>query len=365
MEVNINEILIQAKKWSEEYLEKLFNIYRDEAVNTHPTLRTLIDAISDYTLRGGKRLRAMLVLTGYWSKNPSLDPEPVKYVMASIELLQSYFLVHDDIMDRDEVRRGGPTVHVMFKNACFHEKLLNDCIHYGISQGILAGDYLNALVMSVMSLLPLSYEIKFKLVEKYSEIMRKVAYGQYLDVYFAYKSIREVKEYDILKIHELKTASYTVELPLFLGAITANITDKKIYDVFLKFSKPAGIAFQLRDDIIGLYGDPRITGKPVGSDVREKKKTLLVVKAYEWGNNEVKKFLEEIYDRKKQNDITDEDVRMVQEIVKETGSLDYSEKLIGKLYNEAMVALEDSKEISDYTKNVLKQLLQKLVYREK
>lgn len=359
------EFALTAKRWTEEYLEKLFKIYEGEAESIDSKLVRIVEAAKDYTLRGGKRLRAMLILAGYWSRDPGLDPEPVKYLMASIEFLQSYLLIHDDIMDRDEVRRGGPTVHVMFNRYCVNERLLGDCIHYGISQAILVGDYLNALVFTVLADLPFSHDIIVKLVKRYCEGLRAVSYGQYLDLYLAYNSISKVKEEDVLKVHELKTASYTVELPLHLGAIAANISDQRLYNVFTRFAKYAGIAFQLRDDILGLYGDPKVTGKPVGSDVREKKKTLLVIKAYEWGGSEDKRILEEIYDKKSSDEITDHDVYVVQDIVKRTGSLDYNEKLINNYYNEALKILRESSTVCDWCKNVLEWLLKKLVYRVK
>ncbi len=130
------------------------------------------------------------------------------------------------------------------------------------------------------------------------------------------------------------------------------------------YSKPAGIAFQLRDDIIGLYGDPKVTGKPMGSDVREKKKTLLVIKAYELGSDEDRRFLKKIYDELKREEITINDIMMVQDIVKETGSLEYNEELIKKFYEESIKIIDVNRElVTDEAFNILKSITYRLTYR--
>ncbi len=346
------------------FLDNSFEEYYREASSVHNVLADLVSACRDYTLRGGKRLRALLILLGYWSREWGLDVEPIKPIMAAIEFLQSYLLVHDDIMDRDELRRGGPTLHVWYSRKCLEEELLGDCSHYGVSQAIVAGDYLEALAIASFTRARLPSDRIVRIIERYSRGLREVAYGQFLDVYYAYKPLRHVREEDVLKIHELKTASYTVELPLHLGAIASG-EGEELLSLYTRYSRPAGIAFQLRDDIIGLYGDPRVTGKPMGSDVREKKKTLLIIKAYELASSDDKRFLEEIYDKRRPEDISDEDIERVQDIVRETGSLDYSEELIKKLYNEAIEIINNTNSICKETKRYLIEITSKLTYRNK
>jgi len=220
-------------------------------------------------------------LIGYWSRKWGLDLDRVLPIMTGIEFLQSYLLVHDDIMDQDELRRGGPTLHVWFEKECKEQGLIGDCKHYGVSQAITSGDYLEALAIASISSAPLPPETIRALVNRYSRGLRVVSYGQFLDVLLSYRPLDKVSEKDILKIHELKTASYTVELPLHLGVIAADPHDRKLLEVYSMYSKPAGIAFQLRDDIIGLYGDPKVTGKPMGSDVSLEYNEELIKKFYE------------------------------------------------------------------------------------
>lgn len=346
----------------DDELRNILSKYLSETEGIHGELRELVSSVSEYTLRGGKRLRAILIALGYLSRGIT-DLKPIKELMASIEFLQSYLLVHDDVMDRDEVRRGGPTLHAFFRDKCINQGFIGDCNHYGISQAIVAGDYLESIAIGAIANLSLKPEVAIALVKRYSEGLRTVAYGQYLDVLMSNKSLREVKATDVLKVHELKTASYTVELPLHLGVIARDPSDRELLSLYSDFSKPAGIAFQLRDDILGLYGDPKVTGKPVGSDVRERKKTLLVVKAYELGDVSDRKVLEEIYDSRREVDLND--VKNVQEVVKRTGSLNHSEELIKEMYSKARGIIEYSKPIDPVVKQELLKMLEKLVFREK
>lgn len=363
--IDYSELLNYAVRIVEDNLRAVFSRIREEASSISPLTLDAVEIASDYTLRGGKRLRAFLALVGYWSKEwGSGDPSLITSLMTGIELLQSYLLVHDDVMDRDEIRRGGPTVHSWFRDKCIREFKTGDCTHYGDSQAITVGDFLEATAVEYVSRAGINGEVLSKLLGTYAAGLRKVAYGQYLDVLFSYRSLHEVSERDVLLVHRLKTASYTIELPLHMGAIASGKYNERLLGELSSYAIPAGIAFQLRDDIIGLYGDPRQTGKPVGSDVKERKKTLLVVKAYELGSEEVKRRLSEIYDAPG-TDVTLDHVKYVQDVVRETGSLEYSEMLIRRYVDEAAKVLEDSREMSKQAADVLKWLLVKLAYREK
>ncbi len=364
--MDYKDLLSYARSLTNETLREILEEKKTEAAGISDYVKDIVEIAMDYTLRGGKRLRAFLVLIGYWSRRwRSGDIDKARYVMAAMEFLQSYLLVHDDIMDRDEIRRGGPTVHVWFDDKCRKTGLIGDCQHYGVSQAILTGDYLESLAVYSLARPGFPQPILSRLLETYTRGMRMVAYGQFLDVLIAYKRLREVTEKDVYTIHKLKTASYTVELPLHLGVIASGEVDDELYRDLSAYAEPAGIAFQLVDDILGLYGDPSVTGKPVGSDVREKKKTLLIIKAYELGSSEDRRFLEEIYDHRRPEDITDDDVARVQEIVKDTGSLDYNREIIEKLAEEAYRVLEESSTICGEAKGVLSWLLRLFIERKK
>jgi len=337
----------------------------NEATSYAESLKDLVYVVRDFTLRGGKRLRALLVLIGYWSREWGLDYEGVKPLIALVELLQSYLLVHDDIMDKDELRRGGDTVHVWFRKKCLAEKLLGDCEHYGISQAILAGDYLESLAVKMFSELKLPSNVLVELIKTYARGLRLVSYGQYLDLLLSHKPLSEVEESDVILVHKLKTASYTVELPLHLGAIASGKHTAELLSELSSYAIPAGIAFQLRDDILGLFGDPSITGKPVGSDIREKKKTLLIIYAYKNASPIDREFLEEVFEHKHRESISSEDVRRVQDIVVSTGALKHVENTVERKVDEARNALQKAVFINDYAKAILEDLLLLMSKRER
>ncbi len=346
-------------------LQDFFREITCEALQESPRTKELVGVGEEFTLRGGKRLRALLIVAGYWSAGCSLEEiDRVLDLGAAIELLQSYLLIHDDIMDKDELRRGGPTAHVTFTKRCI-EQGWRECLHYGISQAITLGDFLEACAVGLLVAPRIPTHVIRELIKTYSRGLRKVAYGQFLDVILSQLPLAEISEKDVLLVYKLKTSSYTIELPLHLGALACVVDHAKILDDLSRYAIPAGIAFQIRDDIIGLYGSPQVTGKPAGSDVKGKKKTLLVVKAYELAEEAERKFLRNVYEVLESQQINDLHINRVREIVEATGSLNYSEKLIDKYVSEALNALEYSKSICREAKDFLKFITMRLAYREK
>lgn len=220
----------------------------------------MADALRDLCRRGGKRLRPALVATGTRAVREGAALDVALDAGMALELLQAYFLIHDDWMDRDEERRGGPTVHThLAKRYRSAEK--------GASAAILAGDYAVALASEVLSRLDVSAARAVKVFGCYAEMQRDAVAGQQLDV------IAHTR--DVERTYRLKTASYTVKGPLTLGALLAG-GGPRVLGALERYSLPAGVAFQLRDDIIGVFGDPKLTGKPRGGDLKAGKYTLLV-----------------------------------------------------------------------------------------
>ena len=346
-------------------LQDFFREIAHEAYQISPRTRELVEVGENYTLRGGKRLRALLIIAGYWSAGCNLkEIDRVLDLGVAIELLQSYLLIHDDVMDKDELRRGGPTVHVVFTKKCI-EQGWRECLHYGISQAITLGDFLEACAVGLLMAPYLPANVTRELVKTYSRGLRKVAYGQFLDVMLSQLPLAEISEKDVLQVYKLKTSSYTIELPLHLGALACIGGYTEILDDLSRYAIPAGVAFQIRDDIIGLYGSPEVIGKPAGSDVKGRKKTLLVIKAYEFGGESERRFLRDVYEVLEPQQITDFHVNKVREIVKVTGSLSYNEQLVDKYVIEALNALESSKNICKEAKDFLKFITMRLAYREK
>jgi geranylgeranyl diphosphate synthase type I len=228
--------------------------------------------------------------------------------------------MHDDIMDKDVTRRGSPTIHKQYEKDL--EKLgAADPYHFGISMGIDMGDLGSYLAMEVLLEAKIPAERKIKAAGYLSRLLQRVAYGQALDV--LYEKKKKVTEADVMEVHLQKTSVYTIGGPLKVGALLGGLTGARI-DAIEKFGEPVGIAFQLRDDELGLYSDEGTLGKPIGGDIREGKNTILKIKAIELAKGEDKKFLTWAYGNK---DIKPKDVEKVKEITIRCGALKYSQDL--------------------------------------
>jgi geranylgeranyl diphosphate synthase type I len=223
----------------------------------------MVDALRDLCRRGGKRLRPALVATGLRAVKENAPLDVALDAGMALELLQAYFLIHDDWMDQDAERRGGPTVHT-------HLAKLFRSADKGAASAILAGDYAVALATEVLSDLDVPAARAVKVFNCYAEMQRDAVAGQQLDVI--------ARTRDIERTYRLKTASYTVKGPLSLGALLGGASPR-VLSAIERYSLPAGVAFQLRDDIIGVFGDPALTGKPRGGDLKAGKYTLLVAVA--------------------------------------------------------------------------------------
>ncbi len=309
-------------------------------------ITNLIEHIKEFNLRGGKRIRAVLSLVAYESFNGK-DFNSMLDIAASIELMQSFFLIHDDVIDNDSFRRGGLCFHRIYEN---NGEMLNPKLSEGVA--IVAGDILQSFSENMILNSNFNEETKIRILEKFNYIIKNTGYGEFLDILFNCKE--NLKEDNIIKIHTLKTAKYTIEGPLHIGTIAAGADENEL-KILSDYAIPLGVAFQIKDDILGLFGDQEKLGKPIGSDVKEGKKTLLVLKAIENSSQDDNRFIKQCLRNK---NITLDELSKLRGIVKETGSLDYSEKLAEKLVEQAKKALENSKmskegkkfllEIADY-----------------
>lgn len=226
-------------------------------------VEAMAKAVRDLTLRGGKRLRPALVLVGYLAHDDTISEEPALDAGVALELLQTYLLVHDDWMDGDDLRRGGPSVPAMLRRHHGSREL-------GDAAAILAGDYAAALSLDVLSRLDAPAERVVRALSLFAEIQQHVICGQQIDIV---GRVREVEAF-----YGLKTGSYTVRGPLLLGAILAG-APRRLAQILEEYAAPMGIAFQMQDDLLGVFGDPKRTGKPVGEDLRKGKSTVVLHKA--------------------------------------------------------------------------------------
>ncbi len=230
------------------------------------SVRAVLGAVQALTMRGGKRLRPALLAAGFVAAGGDSGARQVAIAGAALELLQSYLLIHDDWMDASATRRGGPAVHVMLGESFGPS---------GTAQppsgaaAILAGDYASSLSQRVMLEVPAEPEHVLAAARVLAEVHSEVVRGQVLDMFQDVNTVDEAE-----RLYALKTGSYTVAGPLTIGAVLAG--GAGLAQPLAAVGRSLGVAFQLQDDLLGLFGSEAVTGKPVGADLREGKRTWLM-----------------------------------------------------------------------------------------
>jgi geranylgeranyl diphosphate synthase type I len=319
----MNQYFEEYPKKVEKVLSNFFKMKKENCKNE--TIRDVIEKIEEYTLRGGKRIRPVLMIFGYRLYDGK-DVDEIIKASASLELVQSYLLIHDDIIDESLLRRGKPTIHKIFEKEYDNKKI-------GTDLAIIAGDLADSYAVEFISSSNFEDRLKYKALVKLSEIIEYTGYGQVLDILSPYQSTNF--EENLLLIHKYKTAKYTIEGPLILGGLLAGKND---FDMISKYAINVGIAFQLQDDILGLFGDEKALGKPVTSDLEEGKKTLLIIKILERANkDEIDKVLNILGSK----NISTEELQYVRDITVKTGSLKYSQTMSERLIADAINAIKD------------------------
>ena len=261
-------------------LTRTLDEHRERARAVHPLTVPLVDAVGDLT-QGGKRLRAVLGWLGWRAAGGDAQDPRIARAGAAFELFQAAALIHDDILDRSDTRRGMPSVHRRFEALHRASDWRHEAGHFGVSAAILAGDV--ALGMSETAFAgALEGTPREARARQELERMRfGVMVGQYLDVAAEMAPPAAdpgEAEAAAEAVVEHKSARYTAVHPLALGGLLAG-ADDDLLAAFGAVSLPFGLAFQYQDDLLGVFGDPATTGKPAGDDLREGKRTVLIARA--------------------------------------------------------------------------------------
>lgn len=246
-----------------------------------PAFAEATEALTAFVLTGGKRVRPTFAWWGWRGAGGAADtPEALAVVRATaaLELIQACALIHDDLMDASATRRGRPTVHVEFANRHADAGWDGPPDRYGAAVAILLGDLALAWADDMLRAAGLPAAAAARAVAPWEAMRTEVLGGQFLDVLGQAKGDRSA--HAALQIDRFKTAAYTVERPLHLGGALAGASPELIA-AYRRFGADIGVAFQLRDDLLGVFGDPAVTGKPAGDDLREGKRTLLLAIAAE------------------------------------------------------------------------------------
>ena len=317
-----------------------------------------LDVNREFTLRGGKRFRAILVLAGYYLATGH-DPRPALSAAAALEHFQSWMLIHDDIIDHAEERRGGPSVHRELAQAHRRERLEGSGEEYGVGIGITLGDLEEPFTVEAILATRTTPAARLAALSEYSRMTRLTAIGQLLDIRNGALDPGTVKEEDVLAVHRFKSAVYTVVSPLKIGALLGGSPAARLQDIET-FGTSIGVAFQLRDDVLGAGFDAEETGKS-SNDLVEGKRTLLVVKAWERGSEADRARLARVLGNAQ---AMPEDVERARNVIRETGSLDYSERRIDELYRAALRCVDRSRTIPARGKPLLREVAERLTRRK-
>ena len=320
------EKLQDIKAKVEKELEKYFDEKIEEAEDD--VSKEALRFLKNYTLRGGKRIRVGFLVYGYGCFK-EINGDIIRASMV-MELMQSYLLIHDDIMDKDDIRRGEDSMHVMY------EKKYNfrDMKHFGMSMAICVGDLAAALANEII--LDSDFKNKDEVVNVMNQILEKVCEGQMLDIVYGNKNVEEVTEDDVMRVNRMKTATYTVEGPLHLGALLAGINDERLKPL-LEYGVILGKAFQVRNDINDVFLSDKI-GKDGGSDLKEGKRTLLIIKTLESCDSKEKKFVLD----KLGMDMSENDLKKLSDIIKKN-ALEYCEDYCKKAAEKAKSLIKNLK----------------------
>ncbi len=294
-----------------------------------PELTPLVDALHDF-VTGGKRMRPAFCYWGHLGAGGS-DRDDVVVAAASLELFQACAIVHDDVMDASDTRRGKPAVHRAFAALHRGEGWYGDPDAFGQGAAILIGDL--ALAWADEMLVSSGLGVPTVLAV-FSDMRADVMGGQYLDLLEQVRGHGSVES--ALRVARYKAAKYTVERPLHLGAAMAG-AGPELYDAYTAYGLPLGEAFQLRDDVLGVFGDPSVTGKPAGDDLREGKRTALVAMALETASPAqtalVRRHLGDPH-------LDDAGVAALRDVLRDTGAVERVEQLIGARTAQALAALD-------------------------
>lgn len=335
----------------DEELHDFLRARQDQAPELAAELRRLI-------LAGGKRIRPTFAWWGWRAAGGAPPADAVVRAMVALELLQCCALVHDDVMDRSTTRRGKLSVHESFAARHRRERWAASARQYGDSAAILVGDL--ALVWADDALVSagLPADALSRVWVPWQAMRTEMIMGQHLDLLAVAR--REESLEHAVRVAAFKTAAYTVERPLHLGAVLAGAA-AGVVDCLRAYGHDIGVAFQLRDDLIGVFGDPSVTGKPVGEDLREGKRTPLMAIALSraQGQPAAQRLLRRCLESGTVSERTVNDVRA---LLVELGAVSAVEEHIEMLAGSGLAALERA-EIDDEARHALVRLADRAVAR--
>ncbi len=312
-----------------------------------PSWSKALEQVRSYSLRPSKRIRPGLVLAGYaFARGDAAAPDGVWKFAAATELLHTFMLIHDDVADQADTRRGGTALH----------KLLGEG-HLGENLAIVVGDHLYS--RSLEEMLGCGLPNAGKATRYFLKVCRHTAVGQYMDIRLPHQPLAELSVFQSRRVAFLKTALYGFTAPLVCGAQLAG-ADAELIKKLERFGRCVGTAYQLRDDLLGLYGQSSVVGKPTDSDLAQGKRTFALLAAYRRAPQEVREELEALAAPGPKDEAM---LQRARDLVEQYGGRAATERIIERATRSAARILDTLPE-GGGLKALLHDLLQMLMIRE-
>lgn len=332
----------------QERIDDIISQHRSELTELGEDAQMLLQEASSF-VQGGKRMRAQFAVLGYRAiqpldlfADPAHDLATVLDSACALELFHAAALIHDDVIDRADTRRGRRSAHKQFELAHSTSGWRGEAGHFGIAAAIILGDLLQSWADELFHSAcdaTIDREAAHSARMHFNRMRSEVALGQYLDVVEEQRQDFAEKQEQLersTRVLVYKSAKYSVEAPLLIGAALAGATREQ-EQALSEFGLPVGVAFQLRDDLLGVFGDTALTGKPSGDDLREGKRTVLVTLAREsLPANQRRLFDELLGDRT----LDAEQLQMLQLTIRSSGAVARVEDMIARNVDRAEAALD-------------------------
>jgi len=304
----------------------------------------LFRTIKDFVSREGKRIRPILFVVGYRGFAKKIAPGLYRSAV-SIELMHDFMLVHDDIIDKSLTRRGKPSMHAMLES---YLKGNQGIKFNGKDLAIVVGDVIYAMSIQAFLSVKENRQRKEEALKKLIDAAMYTGSGEFIELLCGLKNMNKIKKSDIYKIYDFKTANYTFASPLAIGAILGGAALPEV-DRLFKYGLYLGRAFQIKDDILGMFSEEKTIGKSNLTDLQEAKKTLLIWYAYNNSNKKVKLAIDKILSKR---NVGKSDLLRMRGLITESGALDYAKNEISYFIKKANNLITYSKMRPQY-KNML------------
>ncbi len=324
--------MVKAPSLAERFTEELLGYIDAERATLEPEAEPLLDELEAVISAGGKRLRPSFCYWGHLAAGGTDGPAIVG-VGAALELLHTFAMIQDDVMDRSPLRRNRATTFRALTDLSAGVPHRGDPRRFGASAAVLAGLLGFVLADRLFHSADFTSDALERAADRYDRMRTGAIAGQYLDLLAAYRG--DADEATARRIGALKSGGYSVADPLAIGALLAS-DDEEIVGVLERYGRPLGEAFQIRDDVLGVFGDPDVTGKDRDGDLREGKQTVLLAKTRERCTAHERRLLDQLVG---DNDLDPDDAERVRDLIVSSGALDATNVLIDDLADEARRSL--------------------------